>query len=423
MNFPNSHRPPPPMSTEDYDHEIKLIDRSTSTWPFQPQSTPGLEQIGELSINPSSNLSNPPHHSPFNLREKLTRWKFGRYQDRDSDSSQNISPGDPGTTRPVDIEEDEEARNQDLRKGRPRAQSSRERLESAIDVLYENQRGCFLCGIPLFSSRALGNLDPVPWTNVAQKSSATNITNAQPPDPSWEWAWKEWSIYHTEGINEDGWVYSFAFHGKFSWHKARWWNSFVRKRAWIRKRFHKRIGYECNDSLVAHPEYFTICTSHGLLGEELYNDTTTPSRGKIGYDFKTGNIYEFGVLMKILRSARIDREKIEAVKNFIENGEQQETLYLEKNFQNVMQMFVFQASRRILFAHLLKILKNTPVKQEEATSEEYYNKKSLEQSESLLLAAHHELKKFEFWRYHEEITKNEVAGSATSLSKELREGW
>jgi hypothetical protein len=36
--------------------------------------------------------------------------------------------------------------------------------ETAIDILYENERGGFLCGKPLFSSAALGTLDPPAWS-------------------------------------------------------------------------------------------------------------------------------------------------------------------------------------------------------------------------------------------------------------------
>lgn len=36
--------------------------------------------------------------------------------------------------------------------------------ETVIDVLYENERGGFLCGIALFSSQALGGLDPPAWS-------------------------------------------------------------------------------------------------------------------------------------------------------------------------------------------------------------------------------------------------------------------
>lgn len=39
-----------------------------------------------------------------------------------------------------------------------------EERETAIDILYENERGGFLCGVGLFSGAALGSLDPAPWS-------------------------------------------------------------------------------------------------------------------------------------------------------------------------------------------------------------------------------------------------------------------
>ena len=40
----------------------------------------------------------------------------------------------------------------------------KEKRETAIDILYENERGGFLCGTALFSSKALGSLDPPAWS-------------------------------------------------------------------------------------------------------------------------------------------------------------------------------------------------------------------------------------------------------------------
>ncbi len=43
-------------------------------------------------------------------------------------------------------------------KGQPR--------ETEIDILYENERGGFLCGSALFSAKALGGLDATPWSEL-----------------------------------------------------------------------------------------------------------------------------------------------------------------------------------------------------------------------------------------------------------------
>src|SRR5690625_4381834 len=103
----------------------------------------------------------------------------------------------------------------------------REKRETAIDILYENERGGFLCGIALFSSQALGGLDPPAWStcslavhgqstytyvltpfstaNAYHKTSPTSIYTAQVPDPTWEWVWPEWRVNHQEGMDDDGW--------------------------------------------------------------------------------------------------------------------------------------------------------------------------------------------------------------------------
>lgn len=39
--------------------------------------------------------------------------------------------------------------------------------ETAIDILYQNERGGLFCGLPLFSGAALGGLDPPPWSTLA----------------------------------------------------------------------------------------------------------------------------------------------------------------------------------------------------------------------------------------------------------------
>lgn len=47
---------------------------------------------------------------------------------------------------------------------RARPKRPQELRETAIDIMYENERGCFMCGAALFSSKALGGLDPSAWS-------------------------------------------------------------------------------------------------------------------------------------------------------------------------------------------------------------------------------------------------------------------
>lgn len=297
--------------------------------------------------------------------------------------------------------------------------SIRREPEAAIDVLYENERGLFLCGIPLFSRQALGNLDPSPWTNSAHRTSPTDIHTAQVPDPTWEWAWPEWRINHDEdsGAGEDGWQYSFMFAKTFKWHGPSWYRSFVRRRAWIRKRVKRKsaasvslaaasLGLGKIDSIadptLLNPDYFTVVSaaqmrrsssrararsrSHSRVGSR--SSLAAPSVGQSciyktesgqtrqSGEMENGNdngesshqdddtyidddnffempkqIKDVDVLMHYLRAARIDREKVEAVDNFIQNAGE-DLVRLQDFMHEIMALFVFQASRRALLTHL-----------------------------------------------------------------------
>ncbi|CDU24545.1 uncharacterized protein SPSC_04046 [Sporisorium scitamineum] len=119
---------------------------------------------------------------------------------------------------------DEEARKADsdaeldamlAKYAQQQAPSDATKVKYEFDVLYENQRGLLVFGIPKFSPRTLFQWDPSPWTSASGKKSAYNIANAQLPDPSWEWAYSEWLIDMTGDVDEAGWQYSGNFGRRF----------------------------------------------------------------------------------------------------------------------------------------------------------------------------------------------------------------
>ena len=119
---------------------------------------------------------------------------------------------------------DEEARKADpdaeldamlAKYAQQQAPSDANKVKYEFDVLYENQRGLLVFGIPKFSPRTLFQWDPSPWTSASGKKSAYNIANAQLPDPSWEWAYPEWLIDMTGDVDEAGWQYSGNFGRRF----------------------------------------------------------------------------------------------------------------------------------------------------------------------------------------------------------------
>lgn len=238
-----------------------------------------------------------------------------------------------------------------------------------MDILYENQRGLFLCGLPLFAAQALGNLDPPPWTNAAHKASPTDIVTAQVPDPSWVWAWPEWKVNHDDGCDGGGWEYSFMFLKKFSWHGPTWWNSFVRRRAWIRKRV-KRVeapdGRGPGDDYTLNPDYFSVrpssdsgraqsLTRTGGSSKRGSRVSLVPSQPSNASEKEGCELIEtVEELMARLRASAIDRERIELVDSYLEHA-RDDLAGLQHRMYEMMALFVFQASRRVLLSRLTEV--------------------------------------------------------------------
>lgn len=302
-----------------------------------------------------------------------------------------------------------------IRDGNPRRKPSR---ETAIDVLYENQRGGFLCGIPLFSPKALGQLDPPAWTNFAHKPSPTNIYTAQVPDPSWVWVWPEWHINQDTGVDEDGFEYSFMFSKSFSWHPPRWYNSFVRRRAWTRQR--ARRDPTSNDPHMLNTEYFTVRPSvetirSGSKASSRHSRASMSISSSINAGDKPA-IETIGTLMAVLSRSRIDREKIEAVENFLDHGEE-DLKHLQHRMHDIMAIFVFQASRRVLLTKLNEVFKTT---QQELTKKD--TGRLQRRSNNLKAAIHHadeECTRLEYWSDQKKLVKEGDTGTATDEC----EGW
>lgn len=414
----SSTRRPSPLKDTDYDHEINLVDHTKSIGSHS-RSRSANHRIPSPSISTSSSRrhSDAPLRkdtSRQKLQKEITKRKYKKYQSRrvDEETSDSGLPEDP---RDAGQEQSGEVEARGRTKAKPEH-------ESVIDVLYENQRGGFLCGIPLFASKALGNLDPSPWTNVAQKTSATNITNAQVPDPAWEWAWKDWSINHDDGTDDDGWEYSFAFAKQFSWHGPSWWNSFVRRRAWIRKRVKKSSGYQVQEAHRLNSDYFTIhpaitgSSRDSSLDTKRISVTQLASRG-MEDEIVAEDITDIGTLMKALRLARIDREKMEAVENFIQNGGE-DLYYLRERMHEIMGTFIFQASRRLLLTHILNLY-NEAAEQEESGEGDEAKKQRLGNLEAALKHADEEVKKLEFWSDVKDMAEKGHTKGAVDKSQ----GW
>ncbi|KAM4057551.1 meiotically up-regulated 65 protein [Hirsutella rhossiliensis] len=355
------------LKPTDYDHEIGLVNHDVTPRTLSPDTAPG-------GASPASRLISFARESGHaaatqapgdggasaeqSAEENGSRQDGRQGQDQGRAEAEHEADLPPSAPRPsIEVRAPTpETSNEGAR--RPLPKKPRPKRQTAIDILYENERGGFLCGAALFSSRALGGLDPPPWTNAYHKASPTSIHTAQVPDPSWEWIWPEWRINHQEGMDEDGWEYSFAFSKKFSWHSAKWWNSFVRRRAWIRKRAKKKTQDMSADPHMVSTDYFTIRPashpkrlSNGSLGSRVASKSSMSQLSTSDVE-EQPDIEDMESLLRTLRYARIDREKREAVENYLDHAT--DLSDLQEEMHEIMSLFVFQASRRQLLSRLMR---------------------------------------------------------------------
>jgi hypothetical protein len=370
------------------DHAITLVDHTKSEGPApdpdvdaqitSPQSPSGTSTPTEGGRDRGLTLTQ--RITGGSLREELTKrkyrkWQQGRFEgdeDGDGDGPQTGTPSnaptitkdsavsktqttdeaDFGIQQPVKRQTTEErGRLRDLGKKitdhfhGPKASNHKKQADSEVDILYENQRGWFAFGIPLYSQKSLLNLDPAPWTNREYKDSAVNIMNAQVPDPTWEWAWKRWYVDMSYDVDEEGWQYSLGF-TRYSWHGTHpWFHNFVRRRRWLRKRVKRTSAHKLREGSMAqahmlNPDYFTIhgstVRSRGTSADRTTNGQSSRNSTKGNEDIvETDEIKDIPALMKVLRHGSVDREKIDAVKHFIEQGGE-EIHYLEEQVRPLL---------------------------------------------------------------------------------------
>ncbi|KAI1308351.1 hypothetical protein F5Y03DRAFT_393586 [Xylaria venustula] len=454
-----SSRRVPPLTDKDIDHEISLVDRDESVQ--SPVAHRLSLQTSQSTLSSQVVLNQPASNQPLARSESRAPLTQNASEYGTLASNEEPEPGPSRTPRisehpdgdDVESSSPEEGSAGPSQDSNPQRSSSRlsgtqqpgarlpppKEIESEIDILYENQRGGFLCGIPLFSSAALGNLDPPAWTNFAHKPSPTDIHTAQVPDPSWQWAWPEWRINHDDQIqaDSDGWEYSFMFSKKFSWHSPKWYSSFVRRRAWIRRRIKVSVGYQGTGEQVMNPAYFTVATKQRERSPiTTVNEVERPSMdrqsrrsqdGSRSRERSRGDEVEPPVsldvkttedLMVVLRQSRIDRERLEAVENYINNCTD-DLLHLQDHMHEIMSMLVFQTSRKTLLAHLTEL--------HDLTSKSNKGKSAkTTKTENLAAAIKHadeEVRKLEFWSDIKGMAENGETIGAVDHQKGWDSGW
>jgi hypothetical protein len=359
--------------SDPYDHAISLLDTTL------PQTDPA-----DASRSSSPNKL-AKRTTVTSVREHLAKRKYAKWQQErlsykgqqknaDDGAIQQkslISPTEPsqmvtaeGGDKNSEIETTDFAPQPETSdRGRKRSPNKENKPKHKhreqpyeVDILYENQRGLFFFGIPLYSHSSLLNFDPAPWVTKDLKDSAVSIMNAQVPDPSWKWAWKSWYVDMSYDVDEEGWQYSFSFGKKWVWHGTHpWFHSYVRRRRWLRKRVKHHGATVINGDGGMHAahvltgDYFTIHRKRNRSPTSTIASTARASNtGQLtDIDDPPDTIENISNLLRVVRLATIDREKLDAVKKFLEQGGE-ELAYLEDQIPDIMSLFVFQTSRRQL---------------------------------------------------------------------------
>lgn len=379
----------------------------------EPPQTPRQAQDDGDSTRSSLEAPLARRWTKQSLRRSATQRKYARYQEENFVERNEVeAPGSPATVK--GRRQRGKDRVRDFWQGKKIRQIQED--DTIIEILYENQRGLFTFGIPHFSSSSLLNFDPKAWTNAKQRASPVNITNAQVPDPNWEWAWSNWYVDMSRDVDEDGWEYSFAFYG-CAWHGNHpWFHSFVRRRRWLRKRVRKQVHHARGQSVgqkhmsEAHmltSEYFTIHPSRyrSLDGDRPGSIATSISgwRNSVADDdvaSEIGDVRDINTLLRLMRKATIDREKIVLARNFLQNADD-EIQYLVDEIPHIMSMMVFQSSRRTVLSLLVNELnKTTALHEGHKAQEQEEDERETRRIENLKRAsavADEQVKKLEFW--------------------------
>jgi len=404
------------------EQQITLVDHTASVTPNPEQRD--SQDGGLLSLNPT--LSEQALTRRWtSLQQQYTQRKYARY-----DTERNASPSGDELNAEGGSLKGKDGRYQRskmmVKALLKKAKQKRVQEEDAvIDILYENQRGSFFFGLPLFSSKSLLNFDPKPWVNANKKASPVNITNAQVPDPDWEWAWKSWYVDMSRDVDEEGWEYSFSFQNGFNWHGNHpWFHSFVRRRRWLRKRIRKHAHHgDGRDASKKHvseahmltAEYFTIHASR----TRSVNSSKAPSSAASGggrlhqhdeYDKEEqSEVRDIASLFVYLRKASIDREKLVLVRKFVANATD-DLYYLAEQMHHIMALFVFQNSRRRLLAILMEQFNEASEhRKRHEDRDEAEGAKEKERIDNLLKAVHaaeQEVKDLEYWSDIQQIARS-----------------
>ncbi|KAI9715541.1 MAG: hypothetical protein M1828_000793 [Chrysothrix sp. TS-e1954] len=438
---------------------IDLVDNSQ---PQEELDERNAQNDGTVTPSaPTELLSKQP--TAFSLREQLAKRKYRDFRPPSDVASSEPKKDDlrietnatsdeqtAGPTRTTTVDIAPSIAKERLRRGRKAVKSlfSRKTFEveqgdTAIDILYENQRGWFFFGTPKFSANTLGPFDVSAWQNAHFQPSPVSILDAQLPDPGWQWEWRTWYVDMSWDVDEEGWQYSFMFQKQFAWHGTHpFSHSFVRRRRWLRKRVRKvrhedpSMGKDNQTISKGHKlnaDYFTIHPAKLVTSKSGSAPSTRPSSTLQMLDPSPDDasdedeeVLDMGTLLRRLKRSKVDREKISLVLRFMDQGGD-ELHYLADEVPHILSLFLFQYSRRSLLSAMVRKIdaasdhRNEHQRRQEPEHKD--EKGSIDNLQRAIEAADKEIQRLEFWSdIKDAVSKGESVGAA-AVGKGWGHGW
>ncbi|KAJ8122659.1 hypothetical protein O1611_g9788 [Lasiodiplodia mahajangana] len=125
-------------------------------------------------------------------------------------------------------------------------------------------------------------------------------------------------------------------------------------------------------------------------------------------------------LMIVLRQSRIDRERLEAVENYINNCAD-DLLHLQDHMHEIMSMFVFQTSRKTLLARLTQLHDDENVTGSASKGKSATTSKTENLAEAIR-HADEEVRRLEYWSDIKGMAENGEAVCAVD-QRQWDSGW
>lgn len=131
------------------------------------------------------------------------------------------------------------------------------------------------------------------------------------------------------------------------------------------------------------------------------------------------DIDDIETLLETLKFARIDREKLEATENYLQNA--MDLSRLPEEMHEIMSLFIFQASRRLLLSHLMAIYEDTKKTLEQTDDADLRDRK--EALQSALTHADEEVRKLAYWSDVKKMAERGESKGAVDGDKGWCEDW